>query len=199
MHDYLTQQPALLPQPATLLSIADDKFHLQQGFTRDRDALLRALAAAPTKYAWKLEVNGKTDHGPIERLDQSLSALEQIAREIRNMYTLGYAPPAGKGPGLRRVQVRVSAPGTGSSTAASASTTSNGPAANSVSATGYSDSSSGLSSAVTSAINVTKSGTPSSLLGTGASTGPDPLLISLVLDSSDLWAGLGFKKRPRSL
>ena len=51
-----------------------------QNFTRDRDALLRALAAAPTKYAWKLEVNGKTDHGPVERLDQSLRALEEIAQ-----------------------------------------------------------------------------------------------------------------------
>lgn len=80
MHDYLAKQPALLPHPATLLSLSDNKFHVLQGFTRDRDALLRALAAAPTKYAWKLEVNGKTDHGPIERLDQSLSALEQIAQ-----------------------------------------------------------------------------------------------------------------------
>ena len=37
--------------------------------------------------------------------------LQHIARDIRNMYTLGYAPPAAKGPGLRRVQVRVDAPG----------------------------------------------------------------------------------------
>src|SRR5262249_299159 len=59
-------------------------------------------------------------------------------------------------------------------------------------------SSSGLSSAVTNAINVTKSGSSSSLPGASASTDPDPLLISLVLDSPDLWDGLGFKKRPRS-
>ena len=39
------------------------------------------------------------------------SVLEHIARDIRNMYTLGYAPAADKGPGLRRVQVRVSGPG----------------------------------------------------------------------------------------
>ena len=37
--------------------------------------------------------------------------LEHIARDIRNMYTVGYAPSQDKGPGLRRVQVRVSGPG----------------------------------------------------------------------------------------
>jgi VWFA-related protein len=79
MHDYLASQPSLLSQPTTLLSVSDNRLKLLQAFTRDRDLLLQALASAPTEYAWKLEVNGKTDHGPIERLDQSLSALEQIA------------------------------------------------------------------------------------------------------------------------
>lgn len=80
LHDYLAGQPALLPQPTTLLSVYDNRFKLLQAFTRDRDALLRALAAAPTKYAWTLEVNGNADYGPIERLDQSLRALEEIAQ-----------------------------------------------------------------------------------------------------------------------
>jgi VWFA-related protein len=80
LHDYLAGQPALLLQPATLLSVYDNRFKLLQPFTRDRDALLRALAGAPTEYAWKLEVNGSADYGPIERLDQSLRALEDIAQ-----------------------------------------------------------------------------------------------------------------------
>ena len=80
LHDYLTSQPPLLPQPTTLLSVSDNRLKLLQPFTRDRDALLRALTAAPTQYAWKLEVNGKADYGPIERLDQSLRALEEIAQ-----------------------------------------------------------------------------------------------------------------------
>jgi VWFA-related protein len=80
LRDYLVSQSALLPQPTTLLSVDDTRFRLLQPFTRDRDALLRALAVAPTEYAWKLEVNGKADHGPIERLDQSLRALEEIAQ-----------------------------------------------------------------------------------------------------------------------
>jgi VWFA-related protein len=80
LHDYLAGQPALLLQPTTLLSAYDNRFKLLQAFTRDRDVLLRALAAAPTEYAWKLEVNGNADYGPIERLDQSLRALEDIAQ-----------------------------------------------------------------------------------------------------------------------
>jgi VWFA-related protein len=79
LRDYLTAQPALLPEPTTLLSISDTGFKTLQPFTRDRDSLLRSLAAAPPEYAWKLEVNGKADYGPIERLDQSLRALEEIA------------------------------------------------------------------------------------------------------------------------
>ncbi len=80
LREYLVKQPAVLAQPTTLLSIYDNHFKTLQRFTLDRDALLRALAAEPTKYAWKLEINGNTDDGPIERLDQSLRALEEIAQ-----------------------------------------------------------------------------------------------------------------------
>ena len=80
LHDYLAKQPALLSQPTTLLAVYDNHFKLQQGFTRDRDALLKALVKTPTENAWKLEVNGSTEYGPLERLDQSLRALEQIAQ-----------------------------------------------------------------------------------------------------------------------
>jgi VWFA-related protein len=79
LHDYLAAQPALLPEPTTLLSVYDNHFKQLQSFTRDRDALLRALAAATPEYAWKLEVTGKTEYGPVERLDQSLRALEEMA------------------------------------------------------------------------------------------------------------------------
>jgi len=47
-------------------------------------------------------------------IGQVPSVLEHTARDIRNMYTLCYAPPPDKGPGLRRVRVRVSGPGSGS-------------------------------------------------------------------------------------
>jgi VWFA-related protein len=80
LRDYLTRQPQMLSQPTTLLMVFDNNFKLLQSFTRDRDALLRALEATPTEYAWKLEQSGKADDGPVERLDQSLRALEQIAQ-----------------------------------------------------------------------------------------------------------------------
>jgi VWFA-related protein len=80
LRDYLNKQPAVLPEPTTLLDIADSGFQTIYSFTRDRDALLRALAATPPEYAWKLEENGKADYGPIERLDATLRALEQIAQ-----------------------------------------------------------------------------------------------------------------------
>ncbi len=82
LHDTLAAQPALLPQPTTLLTVYDNHFQQLQAFTRDRDALLRALAAAPTKSAWKLETGGNSDvdSGPVERLQQSLNALDQMAQ-----------------------------------------------------------------------------------------------------------------------
>jgi len=82
LRDYLMAQPVLLPQPATLLTVYDNHFKQLQAFTRDRDALLKALAAAPTKAAWKLESGGNSDvdYGPVERLQQSLNALDQMAQ-----------------------------------------------------------------------------------------------------------------------
>jgi len=58
--------------------------------------------------------------------------------------------------------------------------------------------SSGLSSAVTNAINVTKSGKSSASVAQGGGNVPDPFLAPLVLDSPDLWDGLRFKSRSRS-
>ena len=80
LHDYLATQPAVLAQPATLLTVADNRFRLLQGFTLDRDALLHAVDDSRVANAWKLEQFGKTDTGPIERLDNGLRALEQIAQ-----------------------------------------------------------------------------------------------------------------------
>ena len=88
MHDYLARQPALLAQPTTLLSLSEQGFKPLQPFTRDRDRLLKALQAAPVEYAWQLEINGKADYGPLERLDHTLRSLEQIAQ--------AYAPIPGR-------------------------------------------------------------------------------------------------------
>ena len=69
-----------LVQPTTLMVVSDNKFRVLQTFTRDRAALLKALAEQPVHYSWKLEGDKSIGYGPVERLDQSLSALEQIAQ-----------------------------------------------------------------------------------------------------------------------
>lgn len=78
--DYLNGQPAVLPQPTSLLSISEGGVKQLQAFTCDRDALLRSLAAVRNKYPWTLELNGRAEYGPVERLDRSLRALEEIAQ-----------------------------------------------------------------------------------------------------------------------
>lgn len=80
LHDYLATQPAVLTQPTTLMVISDNGFRQAIGYTRDRDLLLKAVNATPTHYAWNLEINGGAEHGPLDRLDMSLRALEQMAQ-----------------------------------------------------------------------------------------------------------------------
>jgi hypothetical protein len=55
--------------------------------------------------------------------------------------------------------------------------------------------SNGLSSAVTNAINVTKTGNSGAIAAPVGGSTPDPLLAPLVLDSPDLWDGLGLYRR----
>ncbi len=80
LHNFLAKQPPVLLQPTELLSVSEAGFRQVNGFTRDRDALMKALDAAPVKYDWKLELNGRSDYGPVQRLDETLRALEQIAQ-----------------------------------------------------------------------------------------------------------------------
>jgi VWFA-related protein len=77
---YLESLPAVLGQPTTLMVVSDNKFSVLQNFTRDRTALLKALTDQSVHYAWKLEGDKSIGYGTVERLDQSLSALEQIAQ-----------------------------------------------------------------------------------------------------------------------
>ena len=80
LREYLLKQPELLTQPTSLLTIYEHNFSQLQGFTRDRSVLLKALEAAPVHNAWTLETSNSADWGPVERLDQSLHDLEQIAQ-----------------------------------------------------------------------------------------------------------------------
>ncbi|MGD0443047.1 MAG: VWA domain-containing protein [Edaphobacter sp.] len=80
VRQYLESRPAVLSQPTTLMVVSDNKFRVLQNFTRDRSALLKALTDQSVHYAWKLEGDKSIGYGTVERLDQSLSALEQIAQ-----------------------------------------------------------------------------------------------------------------------
>jgi hypothetical protein len=59
-------------------------------------------------------------------------------------------------------------------------------------------SSSGLTGAVTNAINVTKTAPSIALPSENGADKPDPTLGLLLIDSPDLWEGITPKKRPRS-
>jgi VWFA-related protein len=80
VRQYLESRPAVLAQPTTLMVVSDNKFRVLKNFTRDRTALLKALKDQSVHYAWKLEGDKSIGYGAVERLDQSLSALEQIAQ-----------------------------------------------------------------------------------------------------------------------
>lgn len=81
LHDYLAHQPQILPQPTNLLALFDRHFRELAPFTRDRDVLLKALDGTPVRNAWTLEQDGNSEGGPLNRLQQSLEALEQIAQQ----------------------------------------------------------------------------------------------------------------------
>jgi VWFA-related protein len=78
--NYLAKQPAVLAQPTSLVTIFPDHFKLLEQFTRDRSKLQHTLDKSPVKYPWQLELSGKSDYSPIQRLDTSLKALEEIAQ-----------------------------------------------------------------------------------------------------------------------
>jgi VWFA-related protein len=97
---YLDARPALLAQPTTLMLVSDNKFRVLQNFTRDRDLLLKTLGDQSVHYAWKLEGDKSIGYGAVERLDQSLSALEQIAQSTariqgrKNLVWIGQGFPS---------------------------------------------------------------------------------------------------------
>jgi len=88
LRDFLTAQPALLNLPTALLLVSEKGFRELSGFTRNRAQLLKTLGTVGSNYPWLLELNGKMDFGPVERLDRSLRALEKIAQS--------YSPIAGR-------------------------------------------------------------------------------------------------------
>lgn len=71
---YLQAQPDQLPEPTLLLWLNDDGFHALTPFTRDRQAILRALAHQPPSLASKLARGAQA-----EQIAASFAALQQAA------------------------------------------------------------------------------------------------------------------------
>ena len=82
VNQYLDARPALLDQPTALMLVSDNKFCVLENSTRDRDRLFKAFHDQSVHYPWKLEGDKSIGYGTLERLDQSLSALEKIAQAI---------------------------------------------------------------------------------------------------------------------
>lgn len=80
LDSYLAARPKILAEPTALVVILPDHFRLLQPFTLDRVRLQQALEQAPVEYSWQLELHGKSDSGPIQRLEASLNALEALAQ-----------------------------------------------------------------------------------------------------------------------
>ena len=77
---FLLAEPAVLPQPATLLVVRASRLQQLAPYTLDRDALLRALAAHVPEQAWQLEQSLSAGQGVGDRLDRSVAALEELAQ-----------------------------------------------------------------------------------------------------------------------
>jgi VWFA-related protein len=80
LRSYLEKQPELLPRAAALFTVTNSGFQRLQSYTADRDLLLHALNAHRIVYAWKLEQSKSVGNAVVDRLDVSLSAMEQIAQ-----------------------------------------------------------------------------------------------------------------------
>ncbi len=80
LKDYLNKQPATLTQPTELLVVRDSGFQQLSPYTLDRGRLLAALGKHVPSQAWALEQSKSAGPGVGDRLDRSISVLEQIAQ-----------------------------------------------------------------------------------------------------------------------
>ena len=77
---YLNAQPAVMPQPTTLLVASNTKFNVIMDYTQDREALREALKKHFPEYPWRMAKGGAASGGNAERMSMSLGSLYQIAK-----------------------------------------------------------------------------------------------------------------------
>jgi len=100
LEKYLLSQPAVLPEPTSLLVAGNTKFQVMEDYTRDRQAILTALSKHFPEYPSLMMQSGKSGPGAVERLAMSLESLEQIAQATaghpgrKNLIWVGRGFPA---------------------------------------------------------------------------------------------------------
>ena len=83
--EWLTRQPAILPQPTALTVITYKDFHVLRDYTQDRDALLAVLKKHVGEVDWRKDSTGRTGDQASEHMFATLGALEQIAQAMRGV------------------------------------------------------------------------------------------------------------------
>jgi VWFA-related protein len=79
MVNYLASQPALLPQPTSLLLASNTRFLQLHDYTQNRDQLIDLVKHHLPEYPSKM-MAGRGGPAAVERMAQSLASLEQIAQ-----------------------------------------------------------------------------------------------------------------------
>ncbi len=76
---YLESQPRVLSEPTSLLIAENRTFKQVNDYTQDRDILINVVKNHKPEYPFKM-MNGKTGSGAVERIAQTMAALQQISQ-----------------------------------------------------------------------------------------------------------------------
>ncbi len=79
MVKYLKSEPRVLSTPTVLLIATNRTFQQVHDYTQDRDALIKVVQEHMPEYPFKA-MNGSTGPGAVERMAQTMGALQQIAQ-----------------------------------------------------------------------------------------------------------------------
>lgn len=81
MEKFLKAQPELLAVPTLLVAAGDSRFLVLHDYTQSRAELLESVRTHFPQYPWQMMRGGSNSH--IERMEQTLGALSQIAESSR--------------------------------------------------------------------------------------------------------------------
>lgn len=82
MEQFLKAQPEILTSPTLLVAAGDSRFVVLHDYTQSRAELLESVRAHFPQYPWQM-MRGGSGNGAIERMEQTLGSLSQIAESSR--------------------------------------------------------------------------------------------------------------------